>query len=355
MVADEELTQREQAQPAKRQRQQPPKAVLPRTRQSAARKQGASATGSDSADLPLRHRSSLRKQPGRAASTPNAGRLQQARQQRLHKRHYAAAGPADGQSGGSGTGKAADLRRCLTGGSSSDELPDALPCSQGRVHRPQVVPDDEGAPSAPKHRTQRKSVRAAAATPAAPKAVSDDKSKGRSLRRSLQTGAGSSSGSEAVSDAKLAAKRQAKRRPVQATVELTSSSDDEQLQPAQPRSAARLRAQVVADDDQSDAEPPHAAEAAAGQPSSVSFMPMNPEPPAQHDRPPSLAWSVESRLNPPHLTGLMLTSPPVSLTFFLCSWPMLPPAWGRAAFTRKGGPANFHTSNCVVLPLWLCW
>ena len=282
VAADEGPTQQEHAQPAKRQRRQAPRPALPRTRQSAARKQGVSATGSDSEDLPLRHRSSLRKQPGRAASTPNAGRLQQARKQRLHKLHHTAAGPADGQSGGSGPAKAANLQRGPTEGSSSDELPAALPRSQARKkHCPQVVPDEEGAPSAPQHRTQCQSVQAAAATSAVPKAVSDNDSEGRAVQRSLRAGAVSSSGSEAKSDAVVAPRRQTKRQLVQATVASTSGSDDERLQPAQPRSAARLRAQVVADDDQSDADPPHVAEAAAGQRSFVSIMPVAPEPPAQ--------------------------------------------------------------------------
>lgn len=291
-MADEEPTQQEQAQPAKRQRRQLPRPALPRTRRTAARQQGVSATGSYSEDLPLRHRSSLRKQPGRAASTPNAGRLQQARQQRLHKLHHTAAGPARGQSGGSRSDKAADLRRGPTASSSSDDLPDDLPRSQARLHRPQVVPDEEGAPSAPKHRTQRQSVRAAAATPAVAKVVSGDDSHGQATQRSLRAGAMSSSGSEAVSDAEVAPRRQAKRRLVQATVASTSGSDDERSQPAQPRSAARLRVQVVADVDQSDADPPHVAEPAAGQQSSVSTMPMNTEPSAQYEGPPPLAWSV---------------------------------------------------------------
>ena len=279
-MADEEPTQQDQAQPAKRQRRQPPKPALPRTRRSAARKQGASATGSASKDLPLRHRSSLRKRPSRAASTPNAGRLQQARQQQLHKLHHTAAGPADGRSGGSGSDKAAALRRGPTAGTSSDELPDALARSQARAHRPQVVPDEEGAPSAPRLRTQRQSVRAAAATSAVPTAMSDDGSQGRAMRRSLQVRAVSSSGSEVMSDAEVAPRRQAKPRHVQAPVASTSGSDDEQLQPAQPRSAARLRAQILADDDQSDADPPQVAEATAGQQSSLSIMPVHPEPPA---------------------------------------------------------------------------
>ena len=285
VVADEEPTQQEQAQPAKRQRLQPPRPALLRTRRSAARRQGSSTTGGDSEDFPLRHRSSLRKQPGRAASTPNADRLQHARQQRLHKLHHAAAGPADGQSGGSGSDKAADLQRDPAVGSCSDELPDALPRSQARRRQPQVVSDEEDAPGAPKHRTQRQSLRAAAATLAALGAASDDKPKGRSP----QTRAVSSSGSEAVSDAEVAPKHQAKHRPLQATVASTSGSDDERLQPAQPRSAARSRTKVVADDDQSDADPPHAAKAAAGQQPFVSTMPVSPEPAAQHDCPPSVA------------------------------------------------------------------
>ena len=300
VVADEMPAQQGQAQPAKRQRLQPPRPALPRTRRSTARRQGSSITGSDSEDFPLRHRSSLRKQPGRAAGTPNAGRLPHARQQRLHKLHHAAAGPADAQAGGSGSDKAADLQRDSAVGSSSDELPDALPRSQARRRQPQVVPDEEDAPGAPKHRTQRQSLRAAAAPPAALEAASDDKPKGRSP----QAGAVSSSGFEAASDAEVAPKRQAKRRPVQATVVSTSGSDDERLQPAQPRSAARSRTQVVADDDQSDADPPHAAEAAAGQQPFVSTMPVSPEPSAQHDCPPSVAWSVETCSATPHISQL---------------------------------------------------